>query len=132
MISRHGYVIESQGAIGQLHGWTLEDIANGNVEKLQKRYAKESRPPTAPKKGGEAREVIKRNHRYPNAILRVLGNAHTSDLDGRETVEVTFTRVIVHPGQQVQSSPALPQIEGKASHALPSDDVIDVEPNDIK
>ena len=84
--------------------------------------------------GGEqylARLAVENSSAYASLLGKVLGNAHASDLDGRETVKVTFTRVIVHPGQQAQSSPALPQIEQKASHTLPSDDVIDVEPNDI-
>ena len=58
--------------------------------------------------------------------------AAASESDGGLGMKVTFERVIVHPSGHREIEGVTPKLLPAASHALPSDEPIDVEASDIK
>jgi hypothetical protein len=86
--------------------------------------------------GGEeylARLAIENSSAYASLLGKVLPTTlQASETDGGPTT-VTFQRVIVMPdGQKWVEGQTPKQITSQASHTFPSEDVIDVEANEIK
>jgi hypothetical protein len=87
--------------------------------------------------GGEeylAKLAIENSSAYASLLGKVLPTTlQASDSDGGASLQMTFRRVIVYPGGREEIEEVTPkQIAPPASHALPSDEPVAAETNDIK
>jgi hypothetical protein len=77
--------------------------------------------------------AIENSSAFANLLGKVLPTTlAASESDGGLGTKITFTRVIVMPdGQRYIEGKTPLQIEAKASHELPIEDIVDVEPSGI-
>jgi len=80
-----------------------------------------------------SRLAVENSSAYAGLLGKILPSVlRTDESDGGPVTEIRFVRQIVYPDGRIEDSSTPKQIEHKASHTLPNEDVIEVEPKKIK